>query len=49
MWYYNGKVGTLWKVVQLKFCERERFKSADLEQECNNTENVYNKLMILED
>ena len=39
VWYYNGKVGTIWKIVQLKFSE----KTVETNDE---KENVYNSLMI---
>ena len=43
VWYYNGKVGSIWKIVQLKFSER----TVSNEPEENNTGgNVYNSLMI---
>lgn len=42
VWYYNGKVGSIWKVVQLKFSER----TVSNEPEENTGENVYNTLMI---
>lgn len=48
VWYYNGKVGTLWKVVQLKFCERERMKTNDLTID-EEKGNIYNTLMIMDD
>jgi len=58
VWYYNGKVGSIWKIVQLKFCERERVKMIDesgeeeenenLIQENNNVKNIYNQLMIID-
>ena len=52
VWYYNGKVGSIWKVVQLKFCERERMKMNDenesLMDETNNVKNIYNQLMIID-
>lgn len=52
VWYYNGKVGSIWKVVQLKFCERERIKMTDenesLMDENNNIKNIYNQLMIID-
>jgi hypothetical protein len=58
VWYYNGKVGSIWKIVQLKFCEKERVKMIDenceeeenenLIQENNNVKNIYNQLMIID-
>jgi hypothetical protein len=51
VWYYNGKVGTIWKVVQLKFCERERIKMIDENESLmdeNNIKNIYNQLMIID-
>lgn len=42
VWYYNGKVGSIWKVVQLKFSER----TVSNDPVENSTENVYNTLMI---
>jgi hypothetical protein len=43
IWYFNGKVGSIWRVVQLKFSERESISSHDFN---NDTVNVYNQLMI---
>lgn len=56
VWYYNGKVGSIWKIVQLKFCERERVKMIDESSEenensiveNNNIKNIYNQLMIID-
>jgi hypothetical protein len=60
VWYYNGKVGTIWKVVQLKFAERPRYNSnTDNNTNNNNTnnnntnnnlneDNIYNKMMIID-
>ena len=53
VWYYNGKVGSIWKVVQLKFCEREQPKIDDGSEEDNTSKysstivnKVYTQLMI---
>jgi hypothetical protein len=45
VWYFNGKVGSIWKVVQLKFSERNPVNVNN-----NNTEvdKVYNELVILD-
>jgi len=52
VWYYNGKVGSIWKVVQLKFCERERMKMIDdNDGDCTEEKdipNIYNQLMIID-
>jgi uncharacterized protein YbaP (TraB family) len=42
VWYYNGKVGSIWKIVQLKFSEKT-FNKQDSEEE------LYTQLMILDD
>lgn len=44
VWYYNGKVGSIWKIVQLKFSER--VVNSDKQSDNNGGENVYNQLMI---
>lgn len=56
VWYYNGKVGSIWKIVQLKLSERPLpSKFGDPEEQIGNgNENgngaaVYNQLMILDD
>jgi hypothetical protein len=41
IWYYNGKVGSIWKIVQLKFSEKV-IENAPEQQ----SENVYTQLMI---
>jgi hypothetical protein len=42
IWYYDGKVGSIWKIVQLKFSEK-------IVGELDNVnENVYNQLMIMD-
>lgn len=43
IWYYNGKVGSIWKIVQLKFSERTVNNDKFDNQE---KDNIYNKLMI---
>jgi uncharacterized protein YbaP (TraB family) len=42
VWYYDGKVGTIWKIVQLKLSE----KTFDEKLEKEDGMNVYNQLMI---
>lgn len=54
VWYYNGKVGSIWKIVQLKLSERPLpSKSGDPEEQEQNGNRegatVYNQLMILDD
>jgi hypothetical protein len=52
VWYYNGKVGSIWKIVQLKLSERSLPKKEDSEKEdegSSSTKNVYNQLMIMDD
>jgi len=45
VWYYNGKVGTIWNINQLKFSN----KTLDEERvEQDTTSNIYSNLMILE-
>lgn len=43
VWYYNGKVGSIWRIVQLKFSEK--IISNEAEQQETGT-NIYNQLMI---
>lgn len=49
VWYYNGKVGSIWKVVQLKFAESSR-TDTNTNGNPNSTNvvdaNLYNSLMI---
>jgi hypothetical protein len=50
IWYYNGKVGSIWNVVQLKFSDRSKPED-DTNNEgegTNNTNNGYNEIMFLE-
>jgi len=50
VWYYNGKVGSIWKIVQLKLSERSLPKKEDSEKEDEGSpKNVYNQLMIMDD
>jgi hypothetical protein len=49
VWYYNGKVGSIWKIVQLKFSERTFTKQDSEKEEEGSSKNVYNQLMILDD
>lgn len=49
VWYYNGKVGSIWKIVQLKFSERTFTRQDSEKEEESSTKNVYNQLMILDD
>lgn len=48
IWYYNGKVGSIWKIVQLKLAERTITKQ-DSEKEEDSFKNIYNQIMILDD
>ena len=48
VWYYNGKVGTLWKIVQLKFAEKEIIQEPE-EQETKNSRNIYMQNLIDDD
>ena len=48
VWFYNGKVGSIWKIVQLKFSERNYEKINNVNSE-ENVKNVYNQLLILDD
>lgn len=47
VWYYNGKVGSIWSIVQLKFSERSKVEMEPLEPITMNQ--VYNQLMIIDD
>lgn len=47
VWYYNGKVGSIWSIVQLKFSERSKVEMEPLEP--INMNQVYNQLMIIDD
>lgn len=40
VWYFNGKVGTIWNIVQLKFNEKKVIE--------NTGGNIYQNLMILD-
>lgn len=46
VWYYNGKVGSIWKIVQLKFSDRTTEKETEQFTNNNQSQNVYNQLMI---
>lgn len=47
VWYYNGKVGTIWKVVQLKFSDKELdLAEKDKNQRLNDPSKLYSQLMI---
>ena len=45
VWYYNGKVGSIWKVVQLKFAEKTISDNTNTNT-ADNQETIYGKLMI---
>jgi hypothetical protein len=47
VWYYNGKVGTIWNIYQLKFSNKT-LSEEEREEEKSNVPNVYNNIMILE-
>lgn len=56
IWYYNGKVGSIWKIVQLKFSEKEPDNSiksnainTDFNTNNNDKANIYTQLMIDDD
>jgi len=56
VWVYNGKVGSIWKVVQLKFSEKELDNSVknnitdtNFNDKNNICTNVYTQLMIDDD
>jgi hypothetical protein len=47
VWYYNGKVGSIWKVVQLKFAEKTISDNTNTNTNTtDNQETIYSKLMI---
>lgn len=48
LWYYNGKVGSIWKVVQLKFSEKTQFKDQTQDTSVNNS-TIYSQMMIEDD
>lgn len=41
VWYYEGKVGSIWKIVQLKFSEKTIPEGGNVD-----SENLYNQLLI---
>jgi hypothetical protein len=47
IWFYNGKVGSIWKVVQLKFSEKESEDNKTTDNNINS--NIYTQLMIDDD
>jgi hypothetical protein len=50
IWYYNGKVGSIWNINQLKFSNKLLDQNKDLSEEGSaNVSNVYNNLMISDD
>lgn len=52
VWVYNGKVGSIWKVVQLKFSEKEpdnSVKNNITNTNFNDKSNIYTQLMIDDD
>ena len=48
VWYYNGKVGSKWRVVQLKFSEKNNKENSETDSEEQDPEQggVFNSLMI---
>lgn len=49
IWFYNGKVGSIWKIVQLKFSEKEPNSLSKNNTNLNDKNNVYTQLMIEDD
>lgn len=52
VWCYNGKVGSIWKIVQLKFSEKENediVKNNTINNNVNDKNNIYTQLMIDDD
>ena len=51
VWYYNGKVGSIWNIIQLKFSEKLKIENeGNSNFETNTVINpVYNQLMIDDD
>lgn len=47
VWCYNGKIGTIWKVVQLKFSEKELEPKENIKS--FDQSKVYSQLMIEDD
>ncbi len=45
VWYFNGKVGSIWKVVQLKFSDRNKDENPSYSLGSSES-NIYNQLMI---
>jgi hypothetical protein len=49
VWYYNGKVGSIWKIVQLKFSEKSIDQGEPNEIDTDAKMNsVYTQLMIID-
>lgn len=49
IWYFDGKVGSIWKISQLKFCENSYKSTEDPDEITNNTNlNIYTQCMINE-
>ena len=48
IWHYNGKVGSIWNIVQLKFSEKT-LKEIEPDQRTVSGANVYNQLLIIDD
>lgn len=49
IWYYNGKVGSIWNIVQLKLSEKMRPENNNTDEIQENKGNIYNTLMIMDD
>ncbi len=53
IWCYNGKIGSIWKIVQLKFSEKElenlKTNSQYLNNDNNDKSKIYTQLMIDDD
>jgi hypothetical protein len=48
VWYYNGKVGSMWKIVQLKFSEKTITNEPQEQQQQQQQSAIYNQLMIID-
>lgn len=47
VWFFNGRIGSTWNVVQLKFNEKKIYENTNNDNS-NNISNLYTNLMIMD-
>lgn len=48
VWFFNGRIGSTWSVVQLKFNEKKVYENNNNDTNGNSVSNMYTNLMIMD-